>query len=81
MRGAGIEVRVNLPLWPQLLDCPSLEMATVTRLSKFGDGQATMTVTVPQDSNKRKVQRNEGASHAKRPCRGGKFRGDEKQTE
>ena len=39
-----------------------------------------MTVTVPQDSNKRKVQSNEGAPCAKRPCRAGKPRGDKKQT-
>ena len=34
--------------------------ATITKPSKSGDGQTTMTVKVPQDSNKRKVQRHEG---------------------
>ena len=54
--------------------------AMVTWPSKSGEGQAHMTVTVPQDSNKRKVQSNEG-SQAKHPRRGGKSRGDKKQTE
>ena len=44
----------------------STPSATVTKPSKSGDGQATMSVTVPQDSNKRRVQSNEGASGAKR---------------
>ena len=44
----------------------STPSATVTKPSKSGDGQATMSVTVPQDSNKRRVQSNEGASRAKR---------------
>ena len=35
--------------------------ATVIKPSKSADGQATMIVTVPQESNKRKVQSNEGA--------------------
>ena len=35
----------------------STPSATVTRPSKSGSSQATMTVTVPQDSNKRQVQR------------------------
>ena len=35
--------------------------ATVTKPCKSGDGHATMTVTVPEDSNKHKVQINEGA--------------------
>ena len=48
----------------------STPSATVTRPSKSGDGQVTMTITVPQDSNKRKVQSSEGACHAKRPRRG-----------
>ena len=30
--------------------------STVTRPSKSGDGQSTMTVTVPQEPNKRHVQ-------------------------
>ena len=41
--------------------------ATVTKPCKSGDGHATMTVTVPEDSNKHKVQINEGAPRAKRP--------------
>ena len=39
--------------------------ATTTKPSKSGNGQAIMTVTVPQDSNQRKVQSNEGAPLAK----------------
>ena len=50
----------------------STPSATVTKPSKSGNGQATMTVTVPQVSNKHRVQSNEGASHAKRPRRCGK---------
>ena len=34
-----------------------------------GDGQTTMTVTVPQDSGKRKVQSNEEAPRSKRSNR------------
>ena len=37
--------------------------ATTTKPSKFGYGLETMTVTVPQDLNKRKVHSNEGT-----PC-------------
>ena len=40
-----------------------------------------MTDTVPQDSDKPRVQSNEGASRAKSPGQGGKSRGDKKQTE
>ena len=61
---AGIEIRVDPPLWPQILN------------SKSGTGQTTVTVTVPQDSNKRKVQSNEGAPCAKRPHIAGKPKGD-----
>ena len=57
----------------QSISTPS---ATVTKPSRYGDGHATMTVTVPEDSNKRKVQINEGA-----PRRAGKPTGDKKQTE
>ena len=67
-RVAGIEIRVD----------PSL-LATVTRPSKSGSGQVTMTVTVPQDSNKRKIQSNEGAPRNKRQYRSGKPKGDQKE--
>ena len=53
----------------------STPLATVTRPSKSGSGQATMTVTVPQD-NKGKVHSNEGAPRNKRQCRWGKPKGD-----
>ena len=39
-----------------------------------------MTVTVPQDSNKHKVQSNEGAPRAKRECRAGEPKGNKKQS-
>ena len=61
---AGIEIRVDPPLWPQILN------------SKSETGQTTVTVTVPQDSNKRKVQSNEGAPRAKHPRIAGKPKGD-----
>ena len=61
---AGIEIRVDPPLRPQILN------------SKSGTGQATVTVTVPQDSKKRKAQSNEGAPHAKHPRIAGKPKGD-----
>ena len=67
---AGIEIRVDPPLRPQLLNRP-----------ESGDGHVTMTVTVPQDPNKRKDQSNDGASRAKRSRRAGKPRGDKKQNE
>ena len=59
----------------------STPSATVAKQSKSRDGQATMTVTVPQDLKKGRVQSNEGASRAKSPRQGGKSRGDKKQTE
>ena len=34
---------------------------TITKLPKSGDGQTTMTVTVPENSNKQKVQSHEEA--------------------
>ena len=40
-----------------------------------------MTVTVPQDSNKRKVQSNEGAPCAKHQRSTEKPKGDKKQNE
>ena len=40
-----------------------------------------MAVTLPQDWKECRVQSNEGASHAKHPCRGGKSNGDKKETE
>ena len=43
----------------------SAPSATITKPSKSRDGQTTMTVTVPQDSNKRKVQSNEEAPQSK----------------
>ena len=61
---ARIGIGVDPSLHPQLLDHPSLE--TVTRPSKSGNGQATMTVTVPQEPNKRQVQTHEGAPRSKR---------------
>ena len=66
---AGISFRVDPPLWP------------VTKPSKSEDGQATMTVTVPQDLNKHKVQSSKGAPRAKCPCKAGKPRGDKKHAE
>ena len=63
---AGIEIRVDPPSWPPLPNCPS---------------QATITVKVPQDSNKRKVQSNEGAPRSKRQRRAGKPKSDKKQNE
>ena len=42
---------------------------------------ATVTVTVPQDSNKCMVQSYEGAPPAKRQYRAGKPKGDKKQSE
>ena len=43
----------------------SVPSSTVTRPSMSGNGQATMTVTVPQEQNKRQVQTHEGAPHNK----------------
>ena len=43
---------------------PSLGL--ITRPSKSGNGQATMTVTVPQEPNKRQAQTHEGAPGSKR---------------
>ena len=40
--------------------------STFIRLSKSGNGQATMTVTVPQEPNKRQVQTHEGSPRSKR---------------
>ena len=57
----------------------STPSATFTKLSKSGSGQATMTVNVPRDSNKCKVQSNEGASHSKCQRRSGKPKGDQKE--
>ena len=54
----------------------STPLEIATKPSKSGDSQATMTVTVPQDSNKCKVQSNEGAPHAKRQRRAGKPKSD-----
>ena len=45
------------------------------------DGQTTMTVTVPQDSNKRKVQSHEEAPRCKGAGRGGRGRANKKQSE
>ena len=44
----------------------SVPSSTVTRPSKSGKGQATMTVTVPQEPNKRQVQTHEVAPRSKR---------------
>ena len=44
----------------------STPSSTVTRLSKSGDGQSTMTVTVPQEPNKRHIQAHENAPPSKR---------------
>ena len=63
-RVAGIEIRVDLPLRPN-----------VWRWSGHRDCYCA------QDSNKCKVQSNEGAPRAKHLRRGGKSRGDKKQTE
>ena len=57
----------------------STPSSTVTRPSTSGSGQATMTVTVPQDSNKRQVQSNGGAPHSKRQRKSGKPKGDKKE--
>ena len=56
-------------------------LATTTKPSKSGGGQATMTVAVPQDSNKRKVQRNEATSCAKLQGRAWRSQGKKKQSE
>ena len=58
----------------------STPSATDTRPSKSGGGHATMTATVPQDSNKRKVQSNEGAPRSKRQRKSGKPNGDQTQS-
>ena len=57
----------------------STPSSTVTRLSKSGSSQATMTVTDTQDSNKRTVQSNEGAPRNKRQLKSRKLRGDQKE--
>ena len=44
----------------------SVPSSTVTRPSKSGNGQATMTVTVPQKPNKHQVQTHVGAPSSKR---------------
>ena len=46
-------------------DRDQVDSPTVTRLSKSGNGQAAMTVTVPQEPNKRQVQSHVGAPHSK----------------
>ena len=53
--------------------------ATITKPVKSGDGQTTMTVTVPQESNKRKVQSNEEAPRSIRARRGRMGKGNMKQ--
>ena len=56
-------------------------LATTTKPSKFGDGQATMTFTVPWDSNKRKFQRNEGTLVPNVNVEPGGLRNSQKQSE
>ena len=46
----------------------SVPSSTVTQPFKSENGQATMTVTVPQEPNKRQVQTHEGAPRSKRQC-------------
>ena len=57
----------------------STPSATFTKPSKSGSGQETMTVTVPQESNKRKVQSNDGAPRNKCQRRSRKPKGDQKE--
>ena len=58
----------------------SAPFATITKPPQISDGQTTMTVTVPQDSNKRKVQSHDEGPHAKKP-RGLRDRRNRKQSE
>ena len=57
----------------------STPSATFTKPSKSGSGQAKVTVTVPQDWNKRNFQSNEGAPHNKCHHRSDKTKGDKKE--
>ena len=59
----------------------STPSATITKPSKSGGGQTTMAVTVPQDSNKHKVQSHEKTILSKHARRGGRGRGNKKQSE
>ena len=52
----------------------SAPSSTATRPFKPGDGHATMTVTVPQEPNKRQVQTHEGAPPSKRQRNSGKHK-------
>ena len=69
---AGTEIRIDSPLRPQRLKY---------KLYKSWYGQAIMTVTVPQDSNKRKVQSNEDTPCAKHPRTAGRSKSNKKQSE
>ena len=53
--------------------------ATINKTFKSGDSQTTMTVTVPQESNKHKVQSNEEAPRSIRARRGRRGKGNRKQ--
>ena len=76
-----------VPAWDEHLTCAQCRYTAgictldinITQPSKSGNGQATMTVTVPQDSNKHQVQSNEGAPRSKRQRRSGKPRSDKKE--
>ena len=57
----------------------SAPSSTVTRPCKSGDGQATMTVTVPQEPNKRQVQTHEGAPRSKCQRKSGKHKSNKKE--
>ena len=57
----------------------SAPSSTVTQPSKSGDGLATMTVTLPQEPNKRQLQTPEGAPRSKRQCKSGKHKSNKKE--
>ena len=57
----------------------SAPVSTVTRPSRSGEGRSTMTVTVPQEPNKRSVQTHEDAPRSKRSRKLGKHKSNRKE--
>ena len=57
----------------------SAPASTVTRPSRSGEGRSTMTVTVPQEPNKRSVQTHEDAPRSKRSRKLGKHKSNRKE--
>ena len=57
----------------------SAPASTVTQPSRSGEGRSIMTVTVPQEPNKRSVQTHEDAPRSKRSLKLGKHKSNKKE--